>query len=153
MAPPPLDEVFHRAMANLVAALLDSRAQITRDPLPVVLVDRVQWIQVFQNLLGNAIKFRDWRPLEIHVGVRKEDKEWLFSVRDNGIGIDSRYLERVFAMFQRLHPKGEYPGTGIGLSICQQIVERHGGRIWAESVQGEGSTFFFTLPAVEEEVG
>lgn len=145
-----LEEVLDKALSNLEAALKESRPTIARSPLPEVTVDRIQWVQLFQNLLGNAIKFRDWRPLEIEVGTRKLGGDCLFWVRDNGIGIEARYLDRIFILFQRLHAKGEYSGTGIGLSLCKRIVERHGGRIWAESVPGEGTTFYFTLPSREE---
>jgi len=135
-----------QALDNLRLTIEDSGAVITRDPLPTVMADDAQLTQLFQNLLGNALKFHGDQPPRIHVGVERGDSEWLVSVRDNGIGIDPQYYERIFVIFQRLHNKEKYPGTGIGLAICKRIVERHGGRIWVESEPGEGSTFYFTLP-------
>jgi light-regulated signal transduction histidine kinase (bacteriophytochrome) len=135
------------ALANLRASIAEAGAQVTRDALPTVQADATQLGQLFQNLIGNAIKFRDpERACRVHVAVQKDGARWVFSVRDNGIGIDSKQHARVFVIFQRLHTREEYPGTGIGLAICQRIVERHGGRIWVESQPGEGSTFFFTMP-------
>jgi light-regulated signal transduction histidine kinase (bacteriophytochrome) len=116
--------------------------------LPRIMGDGIQLVQLFQNLIANAIKFcREGEVPRVEVGAewREEEGEWLFWVADNGIGMDARYAERIFRIFQRLHGKGEYSGTGIGLAVCKKIVERHGGRIWAESEEGEGSTFYFTL--------
>jgi hypothetical protein len=101
---------------------------------------------LFQNLIGNAVKFRGEQPPQIHVGVRREPDRWVFSVRDKGIGIEPQYFERIFQLFQRLHTRRDYPGTGIGLAICKRIVERHGGTIWVESQLGQGTTFFFSIP-------
>ncbi|HEY3475125.1 MAG TPA: ATP-binding protein, partial [Anaerolineales bacterium] len=127
----------------------DSGATLTRDPLPVVLADAMQMVQLLQNLIANALKFRGPKPPRVHIGVRRQEENWLFFVRDNGIGIDPQYGERIFVIFQRLHNRSEYPGTGIGLAICRKIVERHGGLIWVESEPGNGATFYFTLRPVE----
>jgi signal transduction histidine kinase len=140
--------VFEQAVANLRAAIEESGARVTCRRLPVVRADASQLALLFQNLIGNALKFRGDRPPRVHVAARRERGAWVFSVRDNGIGIDPRHHERIFAVFQRLHTRAEYPGTGIGLALCKKIVERHGGRIWVESEVGQGSTFYFTLPGV-----
>jgi light-regulated signal transduction histidine kinase (bacteriophytochrome) len=137
------------ALMNLRAAIETSGARITRDGLPTVIGSAGQLGQMFQNLIGNAIKFRGQAPLHVHISVKREENEWLFSVADNGIGFDQQYDERVFIIFQRLHGRG-YPGTGIGLAICKKIVERHGGRIWAKSEPGKGTIVYFTIPAEEE---
>jgi PAS domain S-box-containing protein len=138
--------VLDAAMANLMVAIAESGAAVTADALPVVSGDATQLTQLFQNLLGNALKFRGERLPRIHVGAVCQDGEWKFSVADNGIGMEPQYFERVFLVFQRLHTRKEYQGTGIGLAICKKVVERHGGRIWAESVPGGGATFCFTIP-------
>ncbi|MBH8565367.1 GAF domain-containing protein [Nostoc sp. CENA67] len=195
--------IFERAIANLKVAIEECGGEITHDPLPLVMADRTQLAQVFQNLIGNAIKFRKEVPPRIHIGVVRRDREdgeqgsrkteeqenrgagkqgsrgageqgrvgknnlissspssssyphsplptqnseWLFSVQDNGIGLESQYAERIFVIFQRLHGRSKYSGTGIGLAICKKIIERHGGRIWVESEPGQGSTFYFTIP-------
>lgn len=149
LAPVAMDEVFKRVTESLQLAIKDEDATVTSDPLPPVLGDHVQMVQLLQNLIGNAIKFRDAEPPRVHVGVRQQGEHWLFFVRDNGIGIEQQYLERIFIIFQRLHNRAEYPGTGIGLAICRKIVERHGGQIWVESTPGEGATFYFTLQPAE----
>ena len=159
------------ALWSLGLAIEAAGATVTHEPLPVVLADPVQLSQLFQNLIGNAIKFRGAAPPEVHVSARRMDdvkladdvtgspmshrtssivhrpSHWEFAVRDNGIGIEPQFFERIFVIFQRLHKHSEYPGTGIGLAICKKIVERHGGRMWVESAPGQGSTFYFTLPA------
>jgi PAS domain S-box-containing protein len=135
------------ALANLTTAVHESKASIAYGPLPRVQVPRFQLEQLFQNLIGNAIRYRSQEPPEIRVTAEQCGAEWKFSVRDNGIGIDPQYKEQIFGIFKRLHSQAEYPGTGMGLAICQRIVERAGGRIWVESEFGRGSTFLFTLPA------
>ncbi|WP_036301523.1 sensor histidine kinase [Methylotenera sp. L2L1] len=137
---------LERAESNLRLAIEESGAVVTRDPMPRLEADVSQLTQLFQNLIGNGIKFRGDTSPVIHVGAEKKDGEWLFSVRDNGIGIAPDFFERIFIIFQRLHGKHEYPGTGIGLSVCKKIVERHGGKIWIESEVGKGAVFYFTLP-------
>ncbi len=144
--PIALQEILDRALTNLSVAISDSGAIITHDSLPRVQADSLQLMQLFQNLISNAIKFHSQQPLEIHIGAEKKNDDWQFSVKDNGIGIAPEYQERIFAMFQRLHTRTEYAGTGIGLAICKKIVERHNGRIWVESAADEGATFYFTLP-------
>jgi light-regulated signal transduction histidine kinase (bacteriophytochrome) len=135
-----------RALENLRLAIAENEAVITHDPLPELIADSIQLTQLFQNLLSNAIKFRSDRPPVIHVGAVQKDESWLFSIQDNGIGMERRYGDRIFAIFQRLHSRTKYPGSGIGLAIGKKIVERHGGQIWVESTPGEGTTFYFTLP-------
>ncbi|MFN8375014.1 MAG: ATP-binding protein [Anaerolineae bacterium] len=131
----------------LAVAIEESGAIVSNDHLPQIKADRRLIIQVFQNLIGNAIKYRSERTPEIHISAKLNKNEWVFSVRDNGIGIEAQYLDRIFVIFQRLHNRGKYPGTGIGLAICKKVIERHGGRIWAESEVGKGTTFYFTIPA------
>lgn len=143
--PTDFNEVLDGALASLKEAFESAHAKLTRDPLPTLIADASQVEQLFQHLIGNAVKFRGRRP-RIHVGAEEIDDEWVFSVRDNGIGIDPRYAERIFVIFQRLHGRDEYPGTGMGLAICKRIVERRGGRIWVESEPGKGATFYFTMP-------
>ncbi|MFQ5956632.1 MAG: ATP-binding protein [Candidatus Brocadiales bacterium] len=144
--PTDSSDVMEQAVENLQTAIEESGAVVTHDSLPSVMTDASQLSRVFQNLIGNAIKFHSDRKPKAHVSAVDKGKEWQFSVRDNGIGIDPQYFERIFAIFQRLHTKEEYSGTGIGLAVCKRIVGRHGGRIWVESELGKGSTFYFTLP-------
>ncbi len=144
--PTDCEVVLSRALADLSVSIEESGAVITRDAMPIVMADASQLTQVFQNLIGNAIKFRGEKRPEIHVGATPQHEAWLFSIRDNGIGIHPDHAERIFDMFQRLHPRDRYPGSGIGLAICKKIVARHGGRIWVESGPGRGATFCFTLP-------
>ena len=144
--PVPLESALRRAIVNLRAAIEESGAAVTYDALPVVVADDLQLAQLFQNLIGNALKFRSPSVPRIHISSIDRKEEWEIVVADNGIGIEAQYFERIFMVFQRLHNKGEYPGTGIGLAICKKVVERHGGRIWVESKPDEGSAFHFTLP-------
>jgi PAS domain S-box-containing protein len=144
--PTDCNQVVAEVLEMLQPVIEESGARITHGLLPTIPADGGQLFQLFQNLIGNAIKFRDHRSPEVHVGAERADKGWLFAVKDNGIGIDPQYGERIFLIFQRLHTMDQYPGTGIGLAICKKIVERHGGKIWVESKAGEGATFKFLLP-------
>jgi len=139
-------KIYQAATANLQVAINESGAVLTTDLLPTVLGDQLQLIQLFQNLLANAIKFRGENTPRIHVAVTPSERECQFAVRDNGIGIDPKDFNRLFVIFQRLHGRDEYPGTGIGLAVCKKIVEQHGGHIWVDSAPGTGSTFYFTIP-------
>jgi chemotaxis family two-component system sensor kinase Cph1 len=141
-----VETALDRALANLRGRISESGAVITHDELPTVMADSTQLMQLFQNLIGNAIKFRSNQPPKIHVGASRLEDAWLFSVRDNGIGIDPQFSDRIFVIFQRLHTRDEYPGTGMGLAICKKIVECHRGHIWVESQLGQGATFYFTIP-------
>jgi PAS domain S-box-containing protein len=142
--------VLAQVQANLSTTIAEAGATVTADALPTLLADPGQIGQLFQNLISNAIKFHGVEPPHIQISATHQGAEWLFAVRDNGIGIDPQYAERIFEIFQRLHTRAEYPGTGIGLAICKKIVERHGGRIWLESQLGTGTTFYFTIPIVDE---
>jgi hypothetical protein len=140
------------AMANLETMIDETGTLVTSGDLPNVQADEPQLTQVFQNLISNGIKFRQASTTpRIHVSAQRIEDRWRFAVQDNGIGIDSKYKERVFVIFQRLHTRHEYPGTGIGLAMCKRIVHRHGGRIWFESTAGKGTTFYFTLPPIKRE--
>jgi light-regulated signal transduction histidine kinase (bacteriophytochrome) len=140
-------EILGQVKTNLQIAIEKSSALITNDFLPTINANPVQMMQLFQNLLDNAIKFAGELSPRIHVSADKKDDEWVFSVNDKGIGIDPQFNEHIFLIFKRLHDREKYPGTGIGLAVCKRIVERHGGRIWVESGTGNGTTFYFTMPA------
>ena len=142
------NRVVDDALLNLRAAIEESGATVTRDDLPVVVAEHAQLIQVFQNLIGNAIKFRGKEKLVIRVSAERQDAHWLFSLTDNGIGIAPEYHEVIFAIFQRLHARTEYAGNGVGLAICKKIIEHYGGRIWVKSDPGKGCSFQFTLSAI-----
>jgi light-regulated signal transduction histidine kinase (bacteriophytochrome) len=142
--------VVLEAMRDLQVVIEESGASIDWDPLPALWVDQGQLTQLFQNLLGNAIKFRRKEECpRIRVSAVDGGTEWIISVQDNGIGIDAQHVERVFQIFQRLHTREEYPGTGIGLAVCKKVIERHGGTLWVESAPGSGSIFRFTIPKPE----
>ena len=142
--PASAEAALNEVLFSLSAAIQESGATITHDPLPDVWLESRSLVQLLQNLIGNAIKYRGPDPLHVHVSAELQGEEWLFSVSDNGIGIAPQYHDRIFGIFKRLHGK-EIPGTGIGLAICQRIVEWHGGKIWVESDLGSGAEFRFTL--------
>jgi light-regulated signal transduction histidine kinase (bacteriophytochrome) len=140
------NQVLAQVLNSLQTSIAESSAQVTYDSLPTLLADQGQITQLFQNLISNAIKFNRAVPPIVHIAVQPDSLAWQFSVQDNGIGIKPQYLERIFEVFRRLHTRREYTGTGIGLAICKKIVERHDGRIWAESSLGMGTVFHFTIP-------
>ena len=141
------ENALQEALTNLTAAIEESNAVVTHDWLPAIMMDKAQLAQIFQNLVGNAIKYRSAKIPQVHVSAKNAGgKEWVFSVRDNGLGIDPQYFERIFVLFQRLHGRQEFKGTGIGLAICKKIVERLDGRMWVESQPEIGSTFYFAVP-------
>jgi light-regulated signal transduction histidine kinase (bacteriophytochrome) len=143
-----LGRIFDEAVFSLAKPIADAGAEVLCAELPCLHADRAQMAQLLRHLIDNAVKFRQaGRPVRISVWAERRETEWVFGVRDNGIGIAPRYHEEMFDIFRRLHSYQAYPGSGLGLSICRRIVERHGGRIWVESAEGEGSTFYFTLPA------
>ena len=142
------DEVLDDAVRNLHSLIDENGATLTQDTLPVVMGDPVQLTSLFQNLLANSIRYRTEAAPQIHIGAEVRDNEWVFSVRDNGIGIEPQYAEKVFGIFKCLHSREKYPGSGMGLAICRKIISRHHGRIWVESELGKGATFCFTLPAM-----
>jgi signal transduction histidine kinase len=144
--PVNLNEVLGQVLENLKLAISEGNINIIAGQLPTIETDRTQIFQLFQNLIGNAVKYRSDLSPSIHISAEKKEGEWSFSVEDNGIGVESQYFERIFMMFQRLHTKEKYPGTGMGLAICKKIVNHYGGRIWLNSQEGKGSIFYFTLP-------
>lgn len=141
-----VETALNRTLKNLRQCIAETGAIITHDPLPAVMADETQLIQLFLNLIGNAIKFHSSEPPRVHISAKRWEDEWLFSVQDNGIGLNPQFSDRIFTIFQRLHTRDKYPGTGIGLAICQKIIECHRGRIWVESQLGRGATFYFTIP-------
>ncbi len=145
-----LSKVTEEAITSLKDALDESGAIVTYDQMPTIMADFGQMSSLFKNLIANAIRFRSEEPPKVHISAERREEYWIFSVQDNGIGIDREFTEKIFDIFKRLHTKEEYPGTGIGLAICKKIVERHGGRIWVESASGKGSTFFLTIPDRQE---
>jgi light-regulated signal transduction histidine kinase (bacteriophytochrome) len=145
LGPVDVEAVLATVILNLQLAIRDSDARITFDHLPTVMADEIQLMRLLQNLVSNSIKYRGADPPRIHLAARDADTEWVFSVQDNGVGIDPRYADQIFTVFKRLHGR-EYPGTGIGLAICKKVVERHGGHIWVESKPSQGASFYFTLP-------
>lgn len=146
LVPTDAGAALARALASLRLTIDEAHAQVTHDALPTVTADAGQLEHLFLNLVSNAVKFRGAQPPVVHVSAERNGGDWHFAVQDNGIGIDPRYFERIFVIFQRLHDRREYPGTGIGLAICKKIVERHNGRMWLDSAPGQGTTFYFTLP-------
>jgi signal transduction histidine kinase len=146
------EQAFEQAVANLQTAIQESGAVVRATDLPMVCADATQMVQLFQNLIGNALKFRRTARPVVRVSAHRRDREWQFCVEDNGIGIEPRHQARIFELCQRLHSRERYPGNGVGLAICKRIVERHGGRIWVESWPGQGSRFFFTLPTGRKSV-
>ncbi|MBN1180010.1 MAG: response regulator [Anaerolineae bacterium] len=156
LEPVDAQAILERALSGLQVAIQESQVKIESARLPTVMADDLQLSQVFQNLVSNAIRFQPppaddaHAPPHVHISASRQGSEWLFAVHDNGIGFDPKHSERIFEIFQRLHTQTEYPGTGIGLAVCKKIIERHNGRIWAESEPGNGATFYFTLPAVSE---
>ena len=140
-------QAVERAIANLKVAIEESEASVTYHGLPQVRADPTQLVQLFQNLIGNGLKFRSEASPRVEIEASQKEDVWLFSVQDNGIGIDPQYADQIFVIFQRLNNRITYPGTGIGLAVCKKIVERHGGKIWVQSQLNQGSTFYFTIPA------
>lgn len=147
--PVDLEVALAQALENLQMSIKEKNATMTHDPLPMAYGDIGQLTQVFQNLIDNAIKFHRDEPPKVHISAKIEGNEVVCTVQDNGIGIAAEYVNRLFTLFQRLHTRKDYPGTGLGLAICKRIIERHGGRIWVESVPDKGSTFYFTIPTTQ----
>ena len=144
--PTDMNIVLENVLANIRQSTIEADAEITNDPLPVIIANDPQMTQILQNLISNAIKFRGKSSIHIHVSGENQPDKWVFSVRDNGIGIEPKHFEHIFIIFQRLHKRDEYEGTGIGLAVCKRIIHRHGGKIWVESELGKGSTFYFSIP-------
>lgn len=144
--PTDCEKVLKKVLNNLEVSIIENQVHITHDKLPVIMADEFQISQLFQNLIANSIKFRSEEPPAIHIGSERQNGRWVFSVRDNGIGIEEEYSKRIFIIFQRLHGNNQYPGTGIGLALCKKIIERHGGKIWIRSKPGGGAVFYFTIP-------
>ncbi|MDZ8136161.1 MAG: ATP-binding protein [Nostoc sp. DedQUE04] len=144
------DRIVDQVIQTLHVAIAESHATITRDRLPTIEADKEQFSRLLQNLISNAIKYRQEQPPQIHISATQKDNKWLFAVHDNGIGIEAQYAQRIFIIFQRLHTRRQYSGTGLGLAICKKIVERHHGNIWMESEVGKGSVFWFTIPIKKE---
>jgi PAS domain S-box-containing protein len=142
----PFLDIVNDALILLESSIHDFGGQVACDKLPIVMGDRSQLVQLMQNLIGNGLAYRSDKPPHIHISAKRSGKDWLFSVRDNGIGIDSKHYEQIFEIFKRLHNQKDQPGTGIGLAVCRRVVNRHGGKIWVESEPGHGSTFHFTIP-------
>lgn len=156
LVPEPIaaEEAFEAALDNLGLRISETSATITHDPLPVVSFDRTQLVQLFQNLVSNALRFaKAGEAPRVHVGAQRDGEDWVISVRDEGVGFDMKFKERVFDLFKRLHKRGAYEGTGIGLAICKKVVERHGGEIDVVTAPGEGTTFRVRLPRVMEGAG
>ncbi len=145
-SPTDMNIILEDVLANIQQSTIEADAEITYDPLPVIIADGSQMTQILQNLMSNAIKFRGKSPIHIHVSGENKSDKWVFSIRDNGIGIEPKNFERIFVIFQRLHKRDEYEGTGIGLAVCKKIIQRHGGKIWVKSELGKGSTFYFSIP-------
>jgi PAS domain S-box-containing protein len=150
LAPMKLEDALQRAMQNLSYVREDSGGTVTYDEMPTIVADKLQMTQLFQNLIGNALKFHGKEAPKVEISAVRKDNNWIVSVRDNGIGIDPKYKDRIFELFQRLHTREDYPGTGIGLTIAKKIVQRHGGKIWVDSEPGKGTTFCFTIPAMAD---
>lgn len=150
LEPVAMAEVMAKVLHDMAPTMQETQAKVTHGPLPDVMADRTQLAQLLTNLISNAIKFRGPALPLVHVEAARYGSMWQVRVRDNGIGIDPQYFERIFVLFQRLHTRDEYSGTGIGLAVARKIVDRHGGRLWVESVPGEGSTFHFTLRAADD---
>lgn len=145
-------DILENVKSDLALHIQETKAEVTFDPMPTIFADPSQISQVFQNLLTNALKFYGDQPPRVHISARLANQEWIFSIQDNGIGIEKKYIDKLFVIFRRLNPRGKYPGTGIGLAVCKRIVERHGGRIWVESEVGKGSNFMFSIPLNKEDV-